>query len=63
MPHLTHRPTLEELATEPGAEAEARFLLKVTKLMKHIKESERSLLLDLAGKLADRSKRKTKRPL
>lgn len=59
-PHLTYRPTLEELANEPGAEAEARFLLKVTKLVKYIKESERALLLDLAGKLADRSKKKTK---
>lgn len=59
-PHLTYRPTLEELANEPGAGAEARFLLKVMKLVKYIKESERALLLDLAGKLADRSKKKTK---
>ena len=57
-PHLTYRPTLEELANEPGAEgAEARFLLKVGKLLKHMKEFERSILLDLANKLADRSKK------
>jgi transcriptional regulator with XRE-family HTH domain len=55
-PHLTYRPTLEELADEPGAEgAEARFLLKVRKLLKHMKRFERSILLDLANKLADRS--------
>ena len=63
MPHLTYRPTLEELANEPGAEAEVRFLLKVTKLVRYMRESERSLLLDLAGKLAGRSKKKTKAPL
>src|SRR5215831_17940560 len=33
-PHLTERPTLIELAHEPAAEkAEARFLLKVEKLL------------------------------
>jgi transcriptional regulator with XRE-family HTH domain len=63
-PHLSYRPTLEELANEPGAEeAEGRFLLKVRQLVAHTKESERSLLLDLASKLADRSKKKAKTPL
>ncbi len=62
--HLTYRPTLEELANEPGAEGvEARFLLKVRSLVARIKESERSLLLDVARKLADRSKKKAKTPL
>src|SRR6516225_11473934 len=43
-PHLTYRPTLEELANELGAEgAEAPFLLKVGKLMTHVKESGRRL--------------------
>ena len=60
-PHLTYRPTLEELANEPGAEgAEARFLLKVKKAVAHIKESDRSFLLDLASRLANRSRKKTK---
>ncbi len=60
-PHLTHRPSLEELANEPGAEgAEARFLLKVRKVVTHIKESDRPFLLDLASKLADRSRKKAK---
>jgi len=63
-PHLTYRPSLEELADEPGAEgAEARFLLKVRKAVMHIKESDRSLLVDLASKLAGRSKKKPGRPL
>jgi transcriptional regulator with XRE-family HTH domain len=64
MPHLTYRPSLEELANEPGAEgAEARFLLKVRKVVRHTKESDRSVLVDLARKLAEHSKKKAKRPL
>lgn len=60
-PLLTHRPTLKELAHEPGPEgAEARFLLKFRNLVTRIKESERPLLLDFATKLADRSKKKAK---
>ena len=60
-PHLTYRPSLEELAKEPGAEgAEARFLLKVRKVVTRIKESDRSFLLDLASKLANRSRKKAK---
>jgi transcriptional regulator with XRE-family HTH domain len=60
-PHLTPRPTLSELADEPGPErAEAQFLLKVAKLVTQLRESDRSLLLDLAAKLAGRSKKKIK---
>jgi transcriptional regulator with XRE-family HTH domain len=63
-PHLTPRPTLSELAYESGTDSpEARFLLKVKKLVTRLRESDRSFLLDLAVKLADRSKRKTKTPL
>ena len=63
-PHLTRRPTLWELAQEPGVEqAEARFLFKIGKLATQLKKSDRSLLLDLAAKLAGRSKKKTKTPL
>jgi len=62
-PHLTYRPTLAELADQPGTEeAEARFWLKVRKLVAQLRESDRSLLLHLAAKLARRSKRKTKTP-
>jgi transcriptional regulator with XRE-family HTH domain len=63
-PHLTYRPTLAELAEEPGTEkAKARFWLKVRKLVTQLTESDRSLLLHVAGKLAGRSKKKTKTPL
>jgi transcriptional regulator with XRE-family HTH domain len=63
-PHLTPRPTLSELADESGAdEAETRFLLKARKLVTQLRESDRSLVLDLAVKLAGRSKKKTKTPL
>lgn len=61
-PHLTYRPTLSELADEPGDKAEARFWLKVRKLVAQLRESDRSLLLHLAAKLAGRSKKKTKTP-
>jgi transcriptional regulator with XRE-family HTH domain len=58
-PLLTRRPTLKQLAQEPGAEgAEARFLLKMKTLVTRIKESERPLLLHFATKLAGRSKRR-----
>jgi transcriptional regulator with XRE-family HTH domain len=64
MPHLSPRPTLSELAHESGAGGEeARFLLKVKKLVRQLRESDRSLLLDLAVKLASRSKKKPKTPL
>ena len=63
-PHLTPRPTLLELADESGPEgAEAQFLLKVEKLVTQLRESDRSLLLDLAVKLAGRSRKKIKTPL
>jgi len=62
-PHLTPRPTLSELAQESGAAgAEARFLLKVEKLVTQLRESDRSLLLEVAVKLVGRSKKKTKTP-
>jgi len=62
-PHLTYRPTVSELVQEPGTEkAHERFLVKVSKLVARLRESDRSLLLDVAGKLADRSKKKAKTP-
>jgi transcriptional regulator with XRE-family HTH domain len=55
---LTDRQALWELAHEPGAEqAEARFLLRVKQLAAGLGESDRSLLLDVAARLAGRSKR------
>jgi len=63
-PHLTRRPSLWELAHDAGTDqAEARFLLKVGKLATQLRESDRSLLLDLAAKLAGRPKKKPKTPL
>jgi transcriptional regulator with XRE-family HTH domain len=54
-PHLSPRRTLEELAEDPGTGGlEARFLLKLRKLLGRMTESERTLLLDLAKKLAVR---------
>ncbi len=54
-PNLTPRPTLEELAEEPGAGGlEAKFLVKLRKLLGRMTESERSLLLGVAKKLAVR---------
>jgi transcriptional regulator with XRE-family HTH domain len=54
-PHLTPRRTLEELAQEPGTGGlEARFLLKLRKLLGRMTESEQSFLLDFAKKLAVR---------
>ena len=62
-PHLSPRPTLSELARESGPEGEeARFLLKVSKLVRYLKESDRSLLLDLAIKLVERSQKGPKTP-
>src|SRR5215469_3357041 len=63
-PHLTYRPTLEELANELGAEgAEASFLVKIGKLMTHLKECGRRLCSILPAKLAGPSKKKAKTPL
>jgi transcriptional regulator with XRE-family HTH domain len=54
-PHLTRRRTLEELAEEPGRGGlEARFLLKLRKVMGRMTESERVFLLDFAKKLTVR---------
>ena len=52
-PHLTPRRTLEELAEEGGLEA--RFLLKIRKLLGQLSEPERIFLLEVAKKLAVRS--------
>ena len=50
---LTPRKTLEELAKEPGKEgAEARFLLKLEKLLSKVKERDRAVFLATAQKLA-----------
>ena len=53
-PHLTPRPALEELAEELGGGPEARFLLKVRKLVGRLTEPERTFLLDVAKRLAVR---------
>jgi len=53
LPKLTPRKTLEELAKEPGKEgAEARFLLKLEKLLSKVKERDRAVFLATAQKLA-----------
>jgi len=53
LPKLTPRKTLEELANEPGKEgAEARFLLKLEKLLGKVKERDRPVFLATAQKLA-----------
>jgi len=62
--HLSPRPALRKDAETPGGEnTEARFLIEVRTAVKGLRESDRSLLLDLAGKLASRSKKKNKTPL
>jgi len=54
-PHLTPRKSLEELAEEEGnAGGDARFLLKIKKLLDGMVESDREVLLTLARKLATR---------
>jgi transcriptional regulator with XRE-family HTH domain len=53
LPKLRLRKTLEELAKEPGKEgAEARFLLKIEKLLSKVKERDRAVFLATAQKLA-----------
>jgi len=52
-PKLTPRKTLEGLAEEPGKKgAEAKFLLKLEKLLSKVKERDRLLFLAMAQKLA-----------
>ena len=54
-PHLTPHKTLEELAEEQGGKgSEARFLLKLRSFVTGIKEADRTVLLDLAKRLATR---------
>jgi len=53
LPKLTPRETLEELAEEPGEKgAEAKFLLKLKKLLSKVKERDRVVFLAMARKLA-----------
>jgi transcriptional regulator with XRE-family HTH domain len=53
LPKLTPRKTLEELAEEPGKKgAEARFLLKLKKLLGKVKKRDRAVFLATAQKLA-----------
>jgi transcriptional regulator with XRE-family HTH domain len=53
LPKLTPRKTLEELAKEPGKKgAEAKFLLKLKKLLSKVKEPDRAVFLATAQKLA-----------
>jgi len=53
LPKLTPRKTLEELAEEPGKKgAEAKFLLKLKKLLSKVKEHDRTVFLATAQKLA-----------
>jgi transcriptional regulator with XRE-family HTH domain len=53
LPKLTPRKTLEELAKEPGKKgAEAKFLLKLKKLLSKVKERDRAVFLATAQKLA-----------
>ena len=50
---LTPRKTLEELAEEPGKEgAEAKFLLKLKRLLSKVRERDRGVFLATAQKLA-----------
>ena len=52
LPKLTPREDLEELAREPGKKgAEAKFLLKVKKLLAKVEEPDRGLFLNMARKL------------
>ncbi|HLW79281.1 MAG TPA: helix-turn-helix transcriptional regulator [Terriglobia bacterium] len=54
-PQLTERKSLEELAeADNGDGAEARFLLKLKGFLAGIKDSDRSVLLNLAKRLATR---------
>lgn len=54
-PNLTPRKTLEELAEDEGkVGAEARFLLKLKKVLDRIAEPDREVLLTVAKKLAAR---------
>jgi hypothetical protein len=53
LPKLTPRKTLEELAEEPGKKgAEAKFLLKLKRLLSKVKERDRALFLAMAQGLA-----------
>ena len=50
---LTPPKTLEELAKEPGKEgAQAKFLLKLEKLLSKVKERDRAVFLAMAQKMA-----------
>jgi transcriptional regulator with XRE-family HTH domain len=62
-PHLTPSPTLSELAHRSREDKTEALLLEVGKLATRLRESDRSLLLDLAVMLAGRSKKKNKTPL
>ena len=56
-PHLTPRLSLEELAEQDGASGtEARFLLRLRQWVGRLARSEKTLLLDVAQKLAARSR-------
>jgi len=53
LPKPAPRKTLEELVREPGKKgAEAKFLLKLQKLLSKVKEPDRALFLGMAQKLA-----------
>jgi transcriptional regulator with XRE-family HTH domain len=53
LPRLMPRKTLEELAEEPGKEgAEAKFLLKLKRLLSKVRERDRGVFLATAQKLA-----------
>jgi transcriptional regulator with XRE-family HTH domain len=53
LPKLTPRKTLEELAKEPGKKgAEAKFLLKLKRLLSKVKERDRTVFLATARKFA-----------
>jgi transcriptional regulator with XRE-family HTH domain len=54
-PHLTPRPSLEDLADKEGLSgAEARFLLRLQAWVGRLAESDKTLLLDCAHKLTAR---------
>jgi transcriptional regulator with XRE-family HTH domain len=54
-PHLTPRRSLEELADDVGPSGtEARFLLKLSRLVGKMADHDRALLLDFAHRLATR---------
>lgn len=54
-PNLTPRKTLEELAEgDDKTGSEARYLLKLKKLLDHLGEHDREILLTMAKKLAAR---------